>query len=141
MASDRITPELKQRNPITREAHRRQTFWQIYLPLIVFGVLVIVTIILSIFAENQAASKWADISLIFMISLAMVTFLIIIVGLVFSVYYTRQLLKATPFFFFTIQRYAYIIEIRVKRVSNAAAEPFLRLNSYIAGARALEINE
>jgi predicted Na+-dependent transporter len=137
MASDRITPELKQRNPITREAHRRQTFWQIYLPLIVFGVLVIVTIILSIFAENQAASKWADISLIFMISLAMVTFLIIIVGLVFSVYYTRQLLKATPFFFFTIQRYAYIIEIRVKRVSNAAAEPFLRLNSYIAGARAL----
>ena len=137
MTSDNIIPELKQRNPITHEAHRRQTFWQIYFPLIVFGVLVIVTIILAIIAENQAASKWADISLIFMISLAMIAFLIIIVALVFMAYYTRQLLKATPYFFFTLQRYAYIIEIRVKRVSNAAAEPFLRVNSYIAGARAL----
>ncbi len=137
MASDRITPDSKQRNPITYEAHRRQAFWQIYLPLIVFGVLAIVAIVVALFAENQAASKWADISLIYMISLAMVMFLIVIVGLVILAYFTRRLLKATPFFFFDVQRYTYLIEIRVKRVSNAAAEPFLRLNSYIAGARAL----
>lgn len=137
MASDRITPELKQRNPITREAHRRQTFWQIYMPLIVFGTLVIISIILAIFADSEATSKWSDISLIFMISITMVVFLITIVGLVFLVYYLRQLLRATPYFFFTLQRYAYIVEIRVNRVSNAAAEPFLRVNSYIAGARSL----
>jgi K+-sensing histidine kinase KdpD len=137
MASDRITPELKQRNPITYEAHRRQTFWQIYFPLIVFGVMVIITIILALFADDQADSKWADISLIFMISIAMVTFLIVIVGLVFAAYYTTQLLKATPYFFFTIQRYSYLVEIRVKMYSNMAAEPFLRLHSFIAGARAI----
>jgi hypothetical protein len=137
MVSDRITPGEKQRNPITHEAHRRQTFYQIYLPLIIFGVLVIFTIILALLADDEAASTWSDISLIFMISLAMVTFVIVTVGLVFLAIYTRRLLKATPYFFFVIQKYTYLVEIRVKRASNVAAEPFLRLNSYIAGVRAL----
>jgi hypothetical protein len=137
MASDHLTPGAKQRNPITYEAHRRQSFWQIYFPLIIFGVLVIVTIILALLADSEAASKWSDISLIFMISLAMITFVIVIVGLVFLVIYTRRLLKATPYFFFVVQKYTYLVEIRVKRASNIAAEPFLRLNSYIAGVRAM----
>ena len=137
MASDRLTTDLKQRNPITHEAHRRQAFWQIYFPLIIFGVLVVVAIALALLSENEEASKWSDISLIFMISLAMVTFVIVIVFLVISVFYTRRLLKATPYFFFIVQKYTYLVEIRVKRASNIAAEPFLKLNSYIAGVRAL----
>lgn len=137
MASDRIIPGEKQRNPITHEAHRRQTFYQIYLPLMVFGVLVIVTIVLALLADSEAASKWSDISLIFMISLAMISFVIVTIGLVFAAIYTRRLLKATPYFFFVVQRYTYLVEIRVKKASNVAAEPFLRLNSYIAGVRAL----
>lgn len=137
MASDRLTTDSKQRNPITHEAHRRQAFWQIYFPLIIFGVLVVVAIALALLSENEEASKWSDISLIFMISLAMVTFVIVIVFLVISVFYTRRLLKATPYFFFIVQKYTYLVEIRVKRASNIAAEPFLKLNSYIAGVRAL----
>jgi ABC-type Fe3+-siderophore transport system permease subunit len=137
MTSDRITPELKQRNPITYEAHRRQTFWQIYFPLIVFGVLVIIAIVLALLADDLSDSKWADISLIYMISIALVTFVIVIVALVFLAYYTTQLLKATPYFFFTVQRYTYLIEIRVRRYSNSAAEPFLRMHSFFAGVGAL----
>ncbi len=137
MASDRSTPDSKQRNPITHEAHRRQAFWQIYFPLIIFGVLVVVVIALALLSENEEASKWSDISLIFMTSLAMVTFVIVIIFLVVSVIYTRRLLKATPHFFFVVQKYTYLVEIRVKRASNIAAEPFLKLNSYIAGVRAL----
>jgi K+-sensing histidine kinase KdpD len=137
MSTDRITPELKQRNPITQEAHRRQTFWQIYLPLIIFGVLVVITIVLALLTDDAADSKWADISLIFMISIAMVTFVIVIIGLVFAAYYTTQLLKVTPYYFFVVQRYSYLIEIRVKKYSNVAAEPFLRIQSFFAGARAI----
>jgi len=137
MASDRFTPELKQRNPITQEAHRRQTFWQIYLPLIIFGVLVVITIVLALLADDAADSKWADISLIFMISIAMITFVIVIAGLVFAAYYTTQLLKTTPYYFFVVQRYSYLIEFRVKKYSNVAAEPFLRIHSFFAGARAI----
>lgn len=137
MASDRLTPNSRQRNPITHEAHRQQTFWQIYFPLIVFGVLVIVAIVLALVADNAAAKKWADISMIYMISVIMVMFVIIITLLVITVIYTRRLLQATPYLFFTVQKYTYLFEVRVKRVSNAAAEPILRLNSYLAGVRAL----
>lgn len=137
MTSEEFTPTLQQRNPITYQAHRRQAFWQIYLPLIVFTILVIATIVLVIIASNEPVSKWADISLIFVISITMVAFLVVIVGLAFSVVYTRRLLRATPYFFFNAQRFIYLVEIRVKRVSNAAVEPILKINSFFAGAGAI----
>jgi hypothetical protein len=107
------------------------------LPLIVFTILVIATIVLVIIASNEPVSKWADISLIFVISITMVAFLVVIVGLAFSVVYTRRLLRATPYFFFNAQRFIYLVEIRVKRVSNAAVEPILKINSFFAGAGAI----
>lgn len=137
MASNDILPPVKQRNPVTQEAHRRQSFWQIYFPLILFGAFVIVTIVLAVLMNDLGVSKWSDISLIYMISLAMVSFLIITVFLVISVIYTGKLLKATPYFFFTVQRYAFLIELRVKKAANVSVEPFLRINSFIAGARAI----
>ena len=137
MASEEFTPTLKQRNPITYQAHRRQAFWQIYFPLIVFSIFVITTIVLAITATDAQDSKWADISLIFIISITMVAFLVVTVVLVISVYYSRRLLKATPYFFFNAQRFIYLVEIRVKRVSNAAVEPILRVNGFFAGAGAI----
>jgi hypothetical protein len=137
MATNDLVPPEKQRNPITHEAHRRQAFWQIYFPLILFGAFVLIAIILAVFADSAGASKWADISLIYMVSLAMVAFLITMVVIVGAAFYMAKLIKATPYFFFIVQRYAYLIELRVKRVSNGAAEPFLRIHSFIAGARAL----
>jgi len=137
MTSDQITPQLKQRNPITYEAHRRQSFWQIYFPLIIFAVLVIFTIIVAVLAENEEASKWADISLIFMISISLVVFAVVIVGLVYAAIYFRRLIKATPYFFFNVQRFTYMMEIRVKKGASIVVEPILRLNSFFAGARAL----
>jgi len=137
MAPNDLLPPEKQRNPVTQEAHRHQAFWQIYFPMILFGAFVIVAFIMAVLIDSQGASKWADISLIYMISLAMVTFLITMIIIVVTVIYTAKLIKATPYFFFIIQKYAYLMEVRVKRASNIAAEPFLRVNSFIAGARAL----
>jgi hypothetical protein len=105
--------------------------------MILFGAFVIVAFIMAVLVDSQGASKWADISLIYMISLAMVTFLITMIIIVVTVIYTAKLIKATPYFFFIIQKYAYLMEAGVKRASNMAAEPFLRVNSFIAGARAL----
>ena len=137
MTTNDLLPPEKQRNPITQEAHRRQAFWQIYFPLILFGAFVIVAIVLAVLMNDRRASKWSDISLIYMISLAMVTFLITTIVLVVSIVYTGKLIKATPYFFFIVQKYAYLMELRVKKASNVAAEPFLRIHSFFAGARAI----
>lgn len=127
----------KQRNPVTQAAHRKQAFWQIYFPLILFGVLVIIAIVLVLFMEDEGASKWADISLIYIISLAMIAFFVTTVLLVVLMVYTARLSKATPFFFFRVQRFSYLTETRVKEISKVASEPFIRIQSYIAGVRAL----
>ena len=137
MDSEEFTPILQQRNPTTYQAHRRQAFWQIYFPLIVFTMLVMATIVLVLVANNAQVSNLADISLIFIISITMVAFLVVTVGLIISIVYSRRLLKATPYFFFNAQRFIYLVEIRVKRVSNAAVEPILRVNGFFAGAGAL----
>lgn len=137
MERNEVLPPEKQRNPITQEAHRRQAIWQIYLPLILFGVFLIVAIVLVILLDDAGASKWADISLIYILSLVMVGMLLTMIMLVVTVVYTSKLLKGTPYFFFVIQRYTYIVELRIKQVSSGAAEPILRINSMIAGARIL----
>jgi hypothetical protein len=137
MPADQITPKIRQRNPVTHEAHRRQAFWQIYFPIILFSIFVIVAIVIAVLAENQKVSKWSDISLIFMISIMLIAFLVTTILLVLIIYYLRQGIKATPFYMFDAQRFTYLLEVRVKLVSNAAVEPILRIKSFIAGARAL----
>jgi K+-sensing histidine kinase KdpD len=137
MQQNDFIPPVKERNPITQEAHRRQTFWQIYFPLLLFGALVVIAIIAAVLLENEGASKWADISLIYMVSLTMVIFLITTVAIVLLAIYMARLIKETPYFFFVIQRYTYLVEQRIKTATNSVEEPFLRINSFIAGARAL----
>lgn len=137
MAEDQASPVIRKRNPVTHEAHRRQAFWQIYFPLILFSIFVIVVLVLALLAENQQVSKWSDISLIFMISIMLVAFLITTILLSFIIYYLRLGVKAAPFYLFDAQRYAYLMEVRVKLVSNTLVEPILKINSLIAGAREL----
>jgi hypothetical protein len=134
--NDVINPR-KERNPVTSEAHRRQTFWQIYFPMLLFGAFVVIAIISAVLLESEGVSKWADISLIYMVSLTMVIFLITTIVIVVTAIYMARLIKETPYFFFIIQRYAYLVEQRIKSATSAAEEPFLRINSFIAGARAL----
>ena len=137
MSDNVFIPPEKQRNPKTQEAHRRQAFWQIYFPMILFGVFVVVAIVAALLLESTGASKWADISLIYMVSLTMIVFLVITIVLVVVVIYTGKLIKATPYYFFVFQKYAYMMELRTKNASDSAVEPFIRIQSFFASLRAL----
>lgn len=137
MPSDPISQNLRQRNPITKEAHERQTFYQIYLPLIIVALLLIAIVVVALVAENEQASKWADIALIFLIAVAMVVTLITIAVIIIVTFYLTRLTETSPYFFFEIQRITYIIEVRSKAISNSIVEPILKAGSFFAGARAL----
>ncbi len=137
MSSDQISQNLQQRNPITKEAHERQTFFQIYLPLIIVALLIILIVVVALLAQNEQVNKWADISLIFLISVSLVVTVIVIALTIVASFYLTRLLKASPYFFFEVQRITVIIEMRSKAIGNSIVEPVLRVNSYIAGARAL----
>lgn len=137
MPSNHISQNLNQRNPITKEAHERQTFFQIYLPLIVVALLMIAIVVLTLVAEDEQASKWADISLIFLISVALVITLITIAAIIIVTYYVTRSLETSPYFFFKVQRVMYIVEVRSKAIGNLVVEPVLKVSSFFAGARAL----
>lgn len=137
MSSDQISQNLQQRNPITKESHQRQTFFQIYLPLIIVALIVILFVVLALVAQNENVSRWADISLIFLISVSLVVTVIAIAAIIVLTIYLTRLLKASPYFFFEVQRITYIIEVRSKAIGNSIVEPVLRVNSFIAGLRAL----
>lgn len=137
MSSDQISQNLRQRNPITKEAHQRQTFFQIYLPLIIVALFLIIFIVLALVAQNENVSRWADISLIFLISVSLVVTLIAIAVIIVLTIYLTRLLKSSPYFFFEVQRITYIMEVRSKAIGNSIVEPVLRVNSFFAGLRAL----
>ena len=129
------TPE---RNPKTHAAHKREVFWQITVPLVLAVLLILAVVVAIIFSATQPVtdvSRWADVSLIWIILPSLFIALIILaitVGLVIAI---SQVLKVIP-------RYARIIQLyfeqgkgKIGQLTNLMAEPILRIHSIWAAAR------
>lgn len=128
---------LSERNPVTHKAHRRQVLWQITVPLIVIILLAIAVAVLASLSSANTASRWADISLIFLIIPALVVaflFLAFNAALIFGL---TWLLKALPRFALKAQNLAFLVEARVRSIADSLAKPFIRVNSVTAGWRRL----
>jgi hypothetical protein len=123
------------RNPITHKFHRRETIWQIIVPLIFsisiilgLGVWAIVTV-----AQGGDVSQAADTSLIFLLIPVLILSLIPLVLLGGLVYSMVRLLKVLPSKFYLVQGLLLKVQERVKQGADIAAEPVLRINSVGAG--------
>ena len=125
------------RNPVTQKAHARQTFWQITVPLAI-GVLVAIALaVLAGFAGEEGASRWADISLIFLIVPTMVVTLLFVVLFVALNYGLLRALKYLPSLAYRVQDIFSQAEQRVRIGADMAAEPILRIGSVLAAVRSL----
>jgi sterol desaturase/sphingolipid hydroxylase (fatty acid hydroxylase superfamily) len=127
-----------ERNPKTHAEHRREVFWQISLPLLI-GVLLILAIVIGvIFSATQPiteVSRWANISMIWMIMPALffaLLFMIILAGLVYAI----------SVLFHHVPRYAAIVQLylergkeKVNQFSNQIVEPILKTRSTWAVVR------
>lgn len=127
-----------ERNPKTHVAHKREVFWQITLPLLIGILLMIAAMIAIILSATQPVtdvSRWADVSLMWMILPSLFFALILLaitVGLVIAI---SQLLKVVP-------RYAYILQLyfeqgkgKISQLTQLMVEPILRVSSFWAAAR------
>ena len=131
------TRRLPERNPLTYQEHRRQVLWQIALPLGIGAFVVLILAVLTILASMETISRWADISLIFLIIvLAVVTLLFIAVSgaLVYGVWYT---LKYVPPYARIAQDFLETVRQRTRQGADLAVEPILRINGWVASLRAL----
>jgi hypothetical protein len=137
MANPRLAPEYHQKNAVTYQAHRRQVIWQVYLPIAVVIVLVVLAAILVILAPTLKVSRWADIALIMLISIAMVSTLIILALNVAGIIGARRAYQVVPYYLFMAQGFTFRMKSQVRRFSDMAVEPVLWTKSNFARAIAI----
>jgi hypothetical protein len=125
------------RNPRTQALIRRDSLWQIFLPvaLALVGVVVLgVLVVAPVGAGTRSA--WADVSLIFLLIPTMMLFglivLALLAGLVVAVYYG---LRELPFVARLGQEYVALAAVWVKTGAGKASDVVLSIRSFTAGVR------
>lgn len=122
------------RNPLTHQRHRREVFWQITFPIIVVCVILVILAGLAVGLSAESASTWADISLIWMIIPALLISFLTMIFLAALVFLTIRLIQLLPFYFFRGHNWFLLVNLRIGRIGDSLAEPFLRLRAWKAGA-------
>jgi FlaA1/EpsC-like NDP-sugar epimerase len=126
------------RNPQSHAKHRRETFWQITFPLLI-GVLLIIAamagIIISASQPTSEVSRWADVSLIWIILPAMVFTLILLALLVGLVIGVTILHRRLPRYFSMALFYMQVAREKMRQISDKLAEPVIKTNSIWAAIR------
>ena len=124
-------------NPVTRQAHRREAFWQITVPFLV-GLLLIGLTAFGLYSGQVAeVERWAHISTIIMLMPLFVisfVFLILIIGLIYLVTY---LLGVLPTYARMSQDIIHQISWQLKSGADLVVEPLLQAESYLAMLKSL----
>lgn len=128
------------RNPKTYLAHKRQVFYQITLPLVISGVLVLFLGVLATQATDSKVSTWADISLIMMILPTMIAALLFLLLTAGSIFLMVKLLPIIPPYAHYIQEWFAYVASRARVYTDKSVEPIMRVNGFFASTRALKRN-
>jgi hypothetical protein len=124
------------RNPETHAQLRREALRQIYIPLGVAVLALVVVMGLTIFMTGlPARSVWADVSLIYLSFFALaggVVVLALVAGLVVGLWYV---LRELPGYFKIAQDFMLLVSLRVAEYSQKVANLFITLRAYISAAQ------
>jgi hypothetical protein len=126
----------KERNQETWKRHRQEVFKQITLPLIIGGSILGLISVLVILGSNMEISRWADISVIWLIIPAFFfTFLamLILAGLV---YLTVRIIVSLPFISYQILLKFREVHAAIRMVSDRVTAPVIKAAGINASIRA-----
>jgi hypothetical protein len=129
---------IPERNPITHAKHRREVFWQIIFPMLIGILLVLAVVAVIIFSGTTSTSdlsRWADVSLIWLILPSLFMALIFLFILITVIYLITTVLRITPRYARILQLYFEIAKYRVSQISNQITEPIVKTKSTWAVVR------
>ncbi len=112
--------------------HRKDTAWKIIFPVVLSSVLcigLIVLINIATFRGGGDVQRWADISTMWIAIPVMMLLLVVFALLGGIVYLLAKLLKISPPYTLMAQQFFYKIEAYVRRGADAAAKPFIFIDS------------
>ncbi|OGO62703.1 MAG: hypothetical protein A2030_10025 [Chloroflexi bacterium RBG_19FT_COMBO_50_10] len=127
-----------ERNPITHAKHRREAFWQIIFPMLIGLIIVVAIVVVIIFSGTTSTSdlsRWADVSLIWLILPSLFIALIFLAILIAFTYLISVVLKITPRYARIIQIYFEMGKYKVSHYSNLITAPFVKTRSIWAVMR------
>ena len=112
-------------NPVTRAAFRRQVRREVYLPiaLAVLAILLLVTVV--IFVQYGTSSAWADMALVLLAVPVAILLVVLTAVLGGAIYLMLLLIREVPTVTSTLQDGADRLEGAVRRGSDAAVQPIL----------------
>jgi hypothetical protein len=127
-------------NPVTQQVHQQEVFRQITLPLAIGVVIILAAAVAVVVSAGRGVGDvgaWADVSLIWLIVPGMV-FVFILLALTAGVAYAvTRLLGVVPSFARQVQDFFLLVQYRVEKIADTAAEPVLRLGAVKASWRSL----
>jgi hypothetical protein len=112
--------------------HRKDTAWKIIFPVVLSSVLclgLIVLINIATFRGGGDVQRWADISTMWIAIPVMVLLLVVFAVLGGIVYLLAKLLNIAPPYTAMAQEFFYKIEGYARRGADAAAQPFIFIDS------------
>ena len=126
----------KPRNPLTYQIHRRQVFWQITIPVLIGALILAALAALAVMADASQTRQLADVSLISLIVPALIFGLIFMIITIGSIYGVVRLIQVLPIYTFQAQNFLALVYLRVDRIGNSLAGPFMRMHSFRASLSA-----
>ncbi|HEX2980893.1 MAG TPA: hypothetical protein VHO48_11560 [Anaerolineaceae bacterium] len=118
--------------------HRRQAFWQIWLPIILGGIVFIALTVLLIVTTSPGgtnAEHWANISAIWLLIPSIILNVVELALLAGLIYLMTRAIKGMPGLGQKVQYFADRMAIIARNLSDKAASPVLSVNGWRAGWR------
>jgi len=117
--------------------HRHDLTWQIIVPIILVGLIIIAGAVFISLGKTGSISLWSDISLIWILLPVLLMAFFTLIILVAAIYGMARLVKATPRFTSRAQELTWQVSRGIQKVAGATAKPFFWLGQAGAAFRAL----
>jgi uncharacterized membrane protein YciS (DUF1049 family) len=121
----------------TLRLHRKQRFWQIIAPIVLFSLLIMAAGWMTVIAGNSQNRLWADVSIIWLVAPLLSVLLVLAVVLVGLIYLLARVTKGTPNITRRIQHLFYRMEKETRRAANVAVKPVLGIQQFQSGLKKL----
>lgn len=128
---------LPEPNPVTREAHRKDFFRRVTIPLILVLVLITAVVVTFVLVPVGDVASWSQISTIMLIGLTLVLGLVVLVILALLVYLVSYLLKLLPPYTRLAQDGIEKIKASAEKGADIPVKPVIQVQSFISAISTL----
>ncbi|OGO28569.1 MAG: hypothetical protein A2Z16_07525 [Chloroflexi bacterium RBG_16_54_18] len=129
---------LLERNPVTRQRHRSEVFWQITIPFLVITGFVLLILFLSFWPDDsQVISQEADVALIWLLVSIIFASFIILTLLTIIAYAVIRMIGIIPPYFKDGQDFFINVQGFVFHLNDRLVEPVLSLHQFGASVNAM----